>query len=244
LKLTGKIKKRIDKINEGTVFKYQQLGIMPEEYPAATKAIERLIARKAIKRISTGIFYKPRETVFGEIRPGEKELLKPYLFKQNKRIGYITGTSLYNQMGLTTQIPRIIKFASREKRLSTRIGDIQIKSVKSYVDVDSSNYFFLEILDMLKDFKRIPDMDKSMAIKNIMAKLMGLRAAHKQQLVKYALKYPPRARALLGALLNTMKSQNDASLLKKIKQGLNPLTIYDLGISKGILSTASNWNIK
>ena len=41
-----------------------------------------------------------------------------------------------------------------------------------------------------------------------------------------------------------MKSQNDASLLKKIKQGLNPLTIYDLGISKGILSTASNWNIK
>ena len=87
-------------------------------------------------------------------------------------------------------------------------------------------------------------MDKSMAIKNIMAKLMGLRPAHKQQLVKYALKYPPRARALLGALLNIMKSQNDASLLKKIKQGLNPLTIYDLGISKGILSTASNWNIK
>jgi len=244
MKVSEKIKKKIAGIKEGTTFKYKQIGIIPEEYSAAAKAIERLIEAETIKRVSTGVFYKPKKTVFGEIRPEEKELLKPYLFRQNKRIAYITGTSLYNLMGLTTQIPRVVKVASREKRISIRLGNIQAKPVKSYVDVDDNNYVLLEILDALKDFKDIPDLDKAMAIKNIIGKLMELKPIQKNQMVKYSLKYPPRTRALLGGLLETSDLQNSASLLKTLKQSLNPLTYYYYGISEQILSTATSWNIK
>src|SRR5690606_2983834 len=103
--ISEKLQKQISKLAEGTTFKYGQLDIKPQEFGAAAKAMERLIAKDAIKRVSTGVFYKPKKTVFGELKPSEEELLKPYLFERGKRSAYITGTSLYNRLGLTTQIP-------------------------------------------------------------------------------------------------------------------------------------------
>src|SRR5699024_6917242 len=107
--VTQKIQHKISKLAEGSTFKYEQLAIEPQEYVAAAKAIERLIEKDVIKRVSTGVFYKPKKTAFGELKPNEEEILKPYLFEKGKRIAYITGISLYNQMGLTTQIPTNIK---------------------------------------------------------------------------------------------------------------------------------------
>ena len=84
-------------MEEGLTFKYEQLGISKEEYSAATKATERLIRKGLIRRVSKGVFYKPKKSRFGELKPREEELLKPYLFEGNKRVGYMTGNSLYNQ---------------------------------------------------------------------------------------------------------------------------------------------------
>ena len=64
------------------------------------KAIERLIDKGIIKRVSTGVFYKPKQTLLGELKPNEQELLKPCLFQNKKWIAYITGNSLYHRMGL------------------------------------------------------------------------------------------------------------------------------------------------
>ncbi len=240
MKVAEKIEKRIKRMPEGTTFKYRQLNITASEYSAAAKAIERLIAKKVIKRISTGIFYKPKKTVFGELRPGESEIIKPYLFEQGKRVAYITGTALYNNLGLTTQVPKIIKIASRSKRITINTGSLKAKPVKSYVDVTKDNFQLLEILDILKDFVKIPDMDKEVGIKFLLNKLKDLSEKDGARIIKYALQYPPRTRAFLGALLNELNNQEN----KTIKQSLNPLTNYELGINDKLLSTAPNWNIK
>src|SRR5690606_6304205 len=155
--VTQKIQKQISKLAEGTTFKYEQLSVEPQEFIAAAKAIERLITKGVIRRISTGVFYKPKKTVFGELKPNEEELLKPYLFEKGKRIAYITGTSLYNRLSLTTQIPKSIKIASRNKRITVSNGNVKASPVKSYVDVTDKNFYLLELLDALKDFKKIPD---------------------------------------------------------------------------------------
>lgn len=241
MNVAKKIEKKINCIPEGTTFKYQQLDIEPDEYSAAAKAIERLIARETIKRVSTGLFYKPKKTVFGELRPKEEELIKPYLFIHGKRIAYITGTALYNRMGLTTQVPKTIKVASKGMRISISAGSVQAKPVKSYIDVSDDNYKLLEILDVLKDFLKIPDLDKKMAIKYLLKKLKDLPEKDKPRIIKYALHYPPRARAFLGALLSKLKHNQDASALR---QSLNPFTIYELDIKIELLSTITSWNIK
>lgn len=240
MKVTEKIEKKIKRMPEGTTFKYQQLDITATEYSAAAKAIERLLDKKIIKRITTGVFYKPMQTVFGELLPRETEIIKPYLYEQGKRIAYITGTALYNNLGLTTQVPKTVKIASRSKRIFINSGSIKAKPVKSYVDVSEDNYYLLEILDVLKDFTKIPDLDKENGIQFLLNRLKELAEKETNKLIKYVLKYPPRVRAFLGALLNEISGQEN----KILKQSLNPLTTYNFRINKKLLTTAPNWNIK
>ena len=64
MKVAQKIENKIKTLKEGTTFKYQQLSIESNEYSAAAKAIERLIEKGIIKRVSTGVFYKPKQTIF------------------------------------------------------------------------------------------------------------------------------------------------------------------------------------
>lgn len=238
--VTRKIGNQISNIANGTTFKYDQLEIEPQEFIAAAKAIERLIDKGIIKRVSTGIFYKPKKTVFGELKPSEEEIIKPYLFEKGKRVAYITGTALYNRMGLTTQIPKSIKISSRTKRITVSIGSLKATPVKSYVDVTDKNFYLLELLDALKDFKQIPDLDKESAIKIITNRLQELNITEIKQLITYSLAYPPRARSMLGALLEKL---NTSASLIELKESLNPFSSYNLGVGT-ILPTAKNWNIQ
>ena len=107
--ISKQIEDKVKKLPIGTTFTYQTLSVKSDEYAATAKTLERLIKKGVLKRVSTGVFYKPKQTVFGELKPKEEELLKNYLFENDKRIAYITGVSLYNRLGLTTQIPKVIK---------------------------------------------------------------------------------------------------------------------------------------
>jgi hypothetical protein len=241
MKVAQKIEISINKMVDGTTFKYQGLAIAPDEYPAAAKAIERLIKKGLISRASTGVFYKPKKTAFGSLKPKEEELLKPYLFEAGKRIAYITGTALYNRMGITTQVPKNIRVASRSKRIATKAGSIQVKPVKSYMDVTDENYYVMELLDVLKDFKTIPDIEKTQVIKFLLQKIKNLTNKEKKEFVEIALKYPPRVRAFAGVILNEI---NPAKPVEYLKKSINPLSIYELGINKKQLSYIEYWNIR
>lgn len=241
MKVTEKIENKIEKMKDGTTFKYREFAIAPEEYSAATKAIERLIKKGLISRASTGVFYKPKKTAFGSLKPKEEELLKPYLFEGDDRIAYITGTALYNRMGLTPQVPKNIKVASRSKRIVTKVGSTQVKPVKSYMDVTNENYYLMELLDVLKDFKNIPDTEKGQVIKFMLQKFNGLSKKEKRNLVSIAIKYPPRVRALTGALLNEIDPGKPVIELKK---SINPLTVYEFGVNKKLLANIEYWNIR
>lgn len=238
--ISKKIEDKVKNLPIGTTFTYQTLSVKAEEYAATAKALERLIKKDLIKRVSTGVFYKPKQTIFGELMPREEELLKNYLFDNDKRIAYITGLSLYNKLGLTTQVPKTIKIASRDKRIFASIGNIKGKPVKSYIDVSDKNYYILEILDALKDFKQIPDMDKKSGLLLLADRIKKWDKKDKTLLIKYALKYPPRVRAILGAILENFITTED---VKPLKESLNPLSQYEYNITETLLPNAKNWNI-
>jgi len=241
MNIAKKIEEKINSIEKGKTFTYKDLNIKKEEYSAASKSIERLIKKEIIKRISTGVFYKPKQTVFGELKPDEEKLITPYLFKNSQRIAYITGLLLYNKMGLTTQIPKEISIASNKKRIYISKGNIKANAVRSYVEVTDENYKFLELLDTLKDFKKIPDLNKKSAIGILTNKLLELDNNQIKELINIAIEYPPRVRAFLGALLENFGKKGD---LKILDDSLNPLSEYKLGLTKAILPTVEKWNIK
>jgi hypothetical protein len=241
MNLTTQIRNRIRKLPEGKTFGYDDLRIAREKYTTAAKVLERLQTKGFIKKVSKGVFYKPEQTVFGELKPDYSEQLRPYLFENGKRVAYETGFSLYNRMGLTTQMAFRIKIASRSKRISINRGALKADAVKSYADVTDTNYELLGFLDAIKDIKRIPDCTVSKAVKIISSKINNLNEKQITELVKYALLYPPRVRALTGAILEVQR--NNVNTIK-LKESLNPLSKIKLGLKETDLPTIKNWNIE
>ncbi|HAL80877.1 MAG TPA: hypothetical protein DCO83_00500 [Mucilaginibacter sp.] len=94
------------------------------------------------------------------------------------------------------------------------------------------------MLDAIKDFKVIPDLDKQAAVKILKD---GISKLEDKRLFNHlALTYPPRVRALAGALMELLSPKEDLSLLRK---SLNPLSNFEFGLNKSILSNSENWKI-
>ena len=173
--------------------------------------------------------------------PKYNSILQNYLYEKGKRTGYVTGYVLYNQLNLTTQMAFTTKVATNRNLKKINIVWLKTTSVKAYVKVTEENYLLLGVLDALKDIKSIPDSSASNAIKILMPKIKVFAKKDIENLIKYALQYPPRVRALLGAVIeNIFRDEFDLITLKK---SLNPSTIFKLGIENTVLPTTPNWNI-
>jgi hypothetical protein len=240
--LATEIRKQIKQIPEGKIFRYNALHIAKEDYATAAKALERLLKQGVIKKVSKGVFYKPEQTVFGELKPDYSEMLRSYLFENGKRVAYETGTSLYNRLGLTTQMAFRIKIASRGKRININRENLKADAVKSYAEVTDNNYETLGLLDAFKDIKKIPDSSVAQAVNRLSTIVKELNDKQIASLLKYALVYPPRVRALVGAVLENIDSK--AKNIEKLKKSLNPLSTIKLGLKENELPTKSNWYIE
>ena len=241
MKLAEQIRNTIVAIPESQPFGYADLGIEAGDFFTAAKALERMQKKGIIKKISKGVFYIPRKTVFGTLGPDSNGILERYLFENGKRVAYETGFSLYNKLGLTTQMAFKIKVASKNKRIKINQGPLQVSSVKSYAAVTDENYRLLGYLDALKDIRRIPDSSTSQAIKRMSWLIKVLSSKEQKELVKLALFYPARTKALLGAIIENLKININ---LSELKNNINPLTKINLFIKENDLSTIKDWNIE
>jgi hypothetical protein len=113
--------------------------------------------------------------------------------------------------------------------------------VKSYVDVTEANYELLGFLDAIKDIKCIPDCTASQAVVIISGIIKEFDSKRINDLIKCALSYPPRVRALVGALIESLRIDADAT---KLRESLNPLTSVKIGLKERDLETIKNWNIE
>ena len=171
MKVAAQIREKIKSIPESEPFGYADLGIEATDFFTAAKALERLQKKGEIKKISKGMFYKPEISIFGEMPPNYDSILQNYLYKAGKRVGYVTGYVLYNQLSLTTQMAFTTKIATNRNLKKINIGWLKTNSVKAYAEVTEENYSLLGILDALKDIKSIPDSSASNAIKILMPKI-------------------------------------------------------------------------
>ena len=242
MKVAEQIREKIKSIPESEPFGYADLGIAPADFVTAAKAIERLQKNGTINKLSKGVFYKPKMSIFGALPPDYNSILKNYLYKDGKRVGYITGGVLYNQLNLTTQNYFRTQIATNRSRKKIDISWLKTNSVKAYAEVTEENYPLLGILDALKDIKSISDTSASKAVTMLMAKIKEFTKKDIESLIQYALLYPPRVRALLGAIIENIFSYEFN--LERLRESLNPLTTFKLGINNIDLPTIQNWNIK
>ncbi len=233
--------KKVERLPKGYVFSYKDIIEDVNTKEAVIKNLNRMVASGKLSKLSKGRFYKPEITPFGKLEPNEYQIAKDLLQKNGKLIGYLTGLTIYNQLGLTTQLGNIIQIGRNETRPTIKRGKYKISFVKQKNKISKENIPLLQILDAIRYFKEIPDAKTSFLCDRFLNILSELSQINKTTLTRLALKYSPATRALVGALLD---KTGDEELTVILQNSLNPITNYKLGITKNDLSTIEKWNIK
>jgi len=230
-----------DRFPKGYVFTYADFITEVNKKEAIIKALNRLAASGKIMKLSKGKFYKPETSAFGNLQPRQSQIVKDLLENGGKLTGYLTGYAIYNQLGLTTQVSNTIQIGKNEIRPSFKRDRYNITFIKQKNNITKENIPLLQILDAVRYIRKIPDSTIAASCKRLIVILKDLKTEDKSTLVKLALKYPPAARALLGALL---KETGNRKLTEQLKKSLNPITVYKLNGVSEILTAAGKWNIK
>ncbi len=241
MKTTEYIAESINRLPTGYVFTYADFITEVNRKEAIIKTLNRMAASGKIVKLAKGKFYKPETTPFGKLQPNQKQIVKDLLESNGKLIGYLTGYSIYNQLGLTTQVSNTIQIGKNEIRHSFKRDRYTIAFIKQKNTITKDNIPLLQILDAIRYIKKIPDSNASTACKRLLAIVKALAEKDKTTLVRLALKYPPAARALLGALL---EAAGKVQLTEPLRKSLNHISTYKLSGVDKVFPAAAKWNIK
>ena len=241
MNITQSIANRIEKLPVGRIFTYTDFLKEADQREATIKALNRMVAAGKLAKLSKGKYYKAEKTVFGTLEPDQYQVVKDLLEDSGKVTGYLTGYSVYNRLGLTTQVSNTIQIGKNDVRPRFRRGKYTVTFIRQKNEITKDNVSLLQILDAIRYIKKIPDAPFLSVLERLLSIVSDLPFADKKKLVGLSLKYPAATRALAGAMLE--KSGN-RELAKKLRNTLNPVTAYKMPGASRIIANAQNWNIK
>lgn len=152
--------------------------------------INELIKENKLVRYEKGLYYLPSQTIFGNsILNTQKVIERKYLQDNNKTIGFFTGLTLMNKLGLTTQVPNIIeictnKEASRVREIS--VGNQKVRLRCPRIEINNNNYIILQFLEMINQLKS----DEIEVQKTLILDYYYSNKVKLKQLIEYIKEYP------------------------------------------------------
>jgi len=225
----------VSNINDAKVFTYSDIPC--ENKPSIAIELSRLFKKGIIKKISKGKFYKPKKRVFGEVGPSSNDKIKSYLNSIDSK-AYETGSNSFRKLGLTTQISNETTIATTKSYRKIKIDNINLKFIPKRVDVNDDEIYLIQILDAIKDIKRIPGTTPNEVVKYLKDIIKKESLENQNKLTKFALKYTPRTRAILGAILKEIGNKNCAY---ELKSTLNQMTNYKIRIDDDVIKDKKYW---
>lgn len=240
MKITEYIAFNIDRLPKGYVFTYANFITEVNRKEAVIKALNRMVASGKIAKLAKGKYYKPENTPFGNLQPSQVQVVKDLLEENGKITGYLTGYSIYNQLGLTTQVSNTIQIGKNQIRPNFIRERYKIAFLKQKNTITKESIPLLQLLDAIRYIKKIPDATVEASCARFLAIIKNLTDKEINILVRLALNYPPATRALVGSLLDQLQQGNTTELLFK---SLNPITTYRLTGASKVLSTTDKWNM-
>ena len=235
------VQRQVNRIAPGQLFGYRDLPAFEQAPATVMKAVSRLVQDNKVMRFSKGKFYVPQQGLLGQRKPSDGEMLKSVLFRDGALRGYVTGVALYNQLGLTTQVPKTYTVAVAGSRQIKDFGTIRVKAVVARAPIKPNDVPLLQYLDVLRDLKRIPDASTTQSLTIMAKKIKALAENRVGRLQFLAMNYySAQTRALLGLVL----SHNQQLTTDKLKASLNPATRYTIDLDTAQWPNTAAWNIK
>jgi hypothetical protein len=206
-------------------------------FTAIAQALSRLTRQGAIQRLSKGLYYRPRQTIFGQSKPNLTQL---HSLGDQKAEIFPAGNAAANFLGFTTQNAARIEVATNRPSLPRLIvGEetiIHTRRPQSWKGLTAKDAALL-------DFLRHGGKNSEFSPEETVDKLLGhfQEKGQFERLTKVAESEPPRVRAILGAIGQQIGSPK--APLSSLKESLNPLSRFDFG-NLIALKYAKQWQAK
>jgi Family of unknown function (DUF6088) len=229
------IRRRVEHGRVDRFWRLRDFASLPTH--AVTKTLSRLAEKGVVHRVSKGVYYRAKKTRFGETKPDLTRVFTDTLDRKDL-VWKPTGLSVWNSLGLTTQVPAVATFAvERRVRLKSALS-VRVREVHSLHTLSAEER---AALDALRALRFVPDTTPSETISRLVDLSRKGRLSFSRMSRAALHDEPPRVRALLG-LMGTLLGEDDATL-EKLRHSLNPTTIFKLGLS-ATLSGAAAWGIR
>lgn len=223
--------------NQGNgILNTRELDTTSSKY-STFKVLERMVKKGELKRAEKGLYYIPKKSIFGELPLTIKDFIQKYLYLRDKRIGYITGVNLFNRYGLTTQLSNSIEIATNTRKNPREFDGIKIKFIQNKALITEENIKYLEILDILKNLKNIPDSNIEESYMLMKSKILSLAYEEILTLLELAEKYYT---VVVLALLGSMIEEKNILKVEELKKKLNKTTTFKLNLN---LKNGKEWRI-
>jgi len=117
--------------------------------------LKRMFDEGKLGRIEKGVYYVPKQTVFGPVKPDyDRYTVKMLTMDKDEIIGYESGSSFFNRIGLSTLIPREIEVVTNNYRKKLP-ENCHVTAKKPPIDVTSENHRYLQVLDVINDMGKL-----------------------------------------------------------------------------------------
>lgn len=206
-------------------------------FTAVAQALSRLARQGVIQRLGKGLYYRSRQTAFGQSKPSSAHIRS---LPVRRRGVFPAGVGAANLLGFTTQNPARVEVATDGLSLprlivgkETVIHTRRPESWRALSETDAA----------LLDFMRNRGESSELSPEETVSKLLDYfrEEGRFERLLKVALSEPPRVRAILGAIGQQL-GQPESRLLT-LRKSLNPLSRFDFG-TLGVLEYAREWQAK
>jgi hypothetical protein len=228
------IRQRIDRGGE-RVWRLDDFRDLP--FAAAAQALSRLTRKGMLERLSKGVYYRNRETMFGKSRPNPAAM-QTLAAKRTKV--YSSGIAAANLLGFTTQIAARGEVATSALSLPRKlVGSdtvIHTRRPEAWAKLSETDAAMLDFLRRRGESSELPPGD---TIRRTLA--LASEQSRFDRLLKVADSEPPRVRAMLGAIGQQLGKS--PATLGWLRESLNPFSRFDFGVLIG-LRHAREWQAK
>lgn len=206
-------------------------------FTAVAQSLSRLSRRGIIQRLGKGLYYRPRQTAFGQSKPNPSQI---HALRSKKGGVFPAGNAAANLLGFSTQNAAQAEVATHKLSLprliigqKTIIHTRRPESWKELSDKDAA------ILDFLRHGGKTSELPPDETVNKLLKHFR--EGGQFERLIQVAESEPPRVRAILGAIGQQIHCQK--SLLISLRESLNPLSKFDFG-NLITLKYAKQWQAK
>ena len=231
---------RINKMRIGYIFTSSDFTDIVKNPSVLSRTLGALAKSGKIRKVGKGRFDKPKKTMLGVMPPSVDWMVQEFLMDGKRIIGYMSGQTAFQILGLSTQISSVYTIGSNTYRRAVKRGGYTIRFVLQPNVITRANIPLLQILDTIRFIRQIPACTPDEACITLRGIIRKMQPNERKQLATLAMAYTDYVRAVVGAMLDEAGDTNTTAL----SRSLNVASTYKIGLSDDALPNRKKWRVQ